>query len=240
MGQEIKYRHEYKYQVSGGELAALENRLQGLIERDAHADREGCYEIRSVYFDDYRNTCFYQNEAGEDPRAKFRIRIYNADDARITLEKKSKKNGMTHKEQAALTREQTESFLSGEGLSVDAARLKEYPPLLQQFAVLFQMKRLRAKVIVNYDREPFVCRQGNVRITFDRNISSSDRFDLFFEKELPLYPVLPAGEHVLEVKFDEFLPSYIKKQLEMGRLRQTSFSKYYLCRKYGTGVMTVR
>lgn len=236
----MKYRHEYKYLVSAGQLAVLENRLDSLVDRDAHAGSEGAYEIRSVYFDDYRDFCFYQNEAGVDPRAKFRIRIYNADDSRISLEKKSKKNGMTHKEQAALTREQTECFLSGEGLSIEADRLKEYPPLLQQFAVLYRMKRLRPRVIVNYERVPFVCKQGNVRITFDRNISSSDRFDLFFEKELPQYPVMAAGEHVLEVKFDEFLPEYIKTQLEMGHLRQTSFSKYYLCRKYGTGAMTVR
>ena len=236
----LKYRHEYKYLVSAGQLAVLENRLEGLVSRDAHAGSTGAYEIRSVYFDDYRDSCFHQNEAGEDPRAKFRIRIYNAEDARISLEKKSKKNGMTHKEQAALTREQTEKLLSGEGLSIAEEALKEYPPLLQQFAVLYQMKRLRPKVIVNYERVPFVCKQGNVRITFDRNISSSDRFDLFFEKELPQYPILPAGEHVLEVKFDEFLPSYIRQQLETGHLRQTSFSKYYLCRKYGTGAMRVR
>ena len=35
-----------------------------------------------------------------------------------------------------------------------------------------------------------------------------------------------------EVKFDEFLPSYIRENLEIGHLRQTSFSKYYLCRRY--------
>lgn len=236
----VKYRHEYKYLVSAGDLTVLKNRLDRLVTPDSHVDESGRYEIRSVYFDDYRDTCFYQNEAGEDPRAKFRIRIYNADDTRISLEKKSKRNGMTHKEQAMLTREQTERFLSGEGLSIGAEKLQEYPPLLQQFAVLYQMKRLRPKVIVNYERVPFVCEQGNVRITFDQNISSSDRFDLFFEKELPKYPILNAGEHVLEVKFDEFLPSYIRKQLETGHLRQTSFSKYYLCRKYGSGAARVR
>ena len=43
-------------------------------------------------------------------------------------------------------------------------------------------------------------------------------------------PVLPAGMHVLEVKYDEFLPDIIAKQLEVGMLRQTAFSKYYLGR----------
>ncbi|MBO5292530.1 MAG: polyphosphate polymerase domain-containing protein [Lachnospiraceae bacterium] len=230
--EKLQYRHEYKYLVSAGELAVLKNRLEGLVERDVHASERGSYEIRSVYLDDYRNTCFYQNESGEDPRAKFRIRIYEASDRRITLEKKSKKNGMTHKESAELTKEQAEQILRGIPLSIDADRLSGYPPLLQQFAVLMYTKLLRPAVIVTYERVPFVCREGNVRITFDQNITSSVQFERFFEKDIREYPILPAGQHVLEVKYDEFLPSYLKKQLELGRLRQTNFSKYYLCRKY--------
>ena len=46
----------------------------------------------------------------------------------------------------------------------------------------------------------------------------------------PVPPVLPAGLHVLEVKYDEFLPDVIAQQLEIGKLRKTAFSKYYLGR----------
>ena len=35
---------------------------------------------------------------------------------------------------------------------------------------------------------------------------------------------------VLEVKYDEFLPDTIAQQLEIGKLRKTAFSKYYLGR----------
>ena len=45
-------------------------------------------------------------------------------------------------------------------------------------------------------------------------------------------PVLAAGQQLMEVKFDEYLPAFIKENLETGKLQQTSFSKYYLCRKY--------
>ncbi len=36
----------------------------------------------------------------------------------------------------------------------------------------------------------------------------------------------------MEVKFDEYLPTFIRNHMEIGRLQQTSFSKYYLGRKY--------
>jgi hypothetical protein len=38
--------------------------------------------------------------------------------------------------------------------------------------------------------------------------------------------------HLMEVKFDEFLPDYIYRALMLDNLQQTAFSKYYLCRKY--------
>ena len=45
-------------------------------------------------------------------------------------------------------------------------------------------------------------------------------------------PIMPVGQTLMEVKFDEFLPEYIKETLELGKLSQTAFSKYYLCRRY--------
>ncbi|MBQ7283749.1 MAG: VTC domain-containing protein, partial [Oscillospiraceae bacterium] len=91
--------------------------------------------------------------------------------------------------------------------------------------------KMMPKTIVEYERTAFVHPIGNVRITFDRNIAASRYTDSFFcEKTQGLTPVLPAGMHVLEVKYDEFLPDFIAKQLEIGILRQTAFSKYYLGR----------
>ena len=50
-------------------------------------------------------------------------------------------------------------------------------------------------------------------------------------------PVLPAGMHVLEVKYDELLPDYIAQLLETGKLQRTAFSKYYLGRMALAGDM---
>ena len=42
----------------------------------------------------------------------------------------------------------------------------------------------------------------------------------------------------LEVKYDEVLPFTIAEQLEIGKLRQTAFSKYYLGRKAVIGAFS--
>ena len=86
------YRHEFKYRCTAAQLAVLKGRLDAVMVPDAHAGPEG-YTIRSLYFDDWENRCYYGNENGTDPREKFRIRIYNASEDRITLECKRKEHG---------------------------------------------------------------------------------------------------------------------------------------------------
>lgn len=86
--------------------------------------------------------------------------------------------------------------------------------------------------IVEYERTAFVEPVGNVRVTFDRNISGCENCTNFLEKEIPLIPLLPKGQHVLEVKYDELLPEYIAEVLNLGVLQRTSFSKYYYARNY--------
>ncbi len=225
---EEKYRHEMKYVASQRQLALIGMRLDRLAKLDAHAGDDGTYRIRSLYFDDFDNRCLEENMAGTDPREKFRIRIYNANPDKITLELKRKERGKTQKLACPLDREQCERLIRGQPLTWKA----EYPPLLQKLLAQMHTRLMRPAVIVEYDRTPYVYRDGNVRVTMDRNISSSGAFGSFFKKEIPRRPVMEAGKHILEVKFDEFLPDTIKEAMELGTLRQTTFSKYYICRMY--------
>jgi hypothetical protein len=54
----------------------------------------------------------------------------------------------------------------------------------------------------------------------------------FLEPDILPRPVLPAGQQLLEVKYDEYLPDFIYRSLQLHSLRQTAFSKYAICRKY--------
>ena len=91
---------------------------------------------------------------------------------------------------------------------------------------------MRPAVIVEYDRIPYVCRDGNVRITLDTNVASSRAVECFLDETIPKRPVMPTGQHLLEVKYDEFLPDAIYRSLQLHGLTQTAYSKYYICRKY--------
>lgn len=223
-----RFRHEFKYIISALEISEIKNRLNHLIPADKHAGFDGIYSIRSLYFDDYDDRCLRENEDGTDPREKFRIRIYNHSDERINLECKRKERGKTHKTSCRLTREQTEALMQGKILPDIASQ----PPLLQKLTMLMLTRRMRPVVIVEYDRFPYVYKNGNVRITLDTNIRSSSAVEQFLEEQIPTRPVLGVGHQLLEVKYDEYLPDFIYRSLQLHSLRQTAFSKYYICRKY--------
>ena len=225
-----KYRHELKYICSDLELRIVEQKLRVVMRPDSHADPNGEYLIRSVYFDDYQRSRFFENEDGVDPREKFRIRAYNCSDARISLEKKIKSHGMTGKRSCLIDRETCERMLAGQSVR---NRLGQHP-LLDEWILQRETAGLRPVMLGEYVRKPYIYSAGNVRITFDRYITASFRTQDLFEPRISRIAVLPTGYHVLEVKYDDFLPDVIYQLIDNGHMRQTTFSKFYLgCKALG-------
>lgn len=221
----MEYRVENKYLVTDLEIAALSQRLKAVMQPDIH-QQGGCYEIRSVYFDDIYDSGIQENESGVDCRRKYRIRCYGPDPSPVNLEIKEKRNALTKKTACPLTPEVYTALLE------DPRRLPfgEKAPL-NELLLQVRCRELRPRILIAYERTAFVHPVGNVRITFDRNIMASTACEAFRKERIPgLIPVLPVGLHVLEVKYDELLPDTVAKQLETGKLRQTTLSKYYLGR----------
>ena len=134
--KEVKYRHELKYLISAAQIPLLKSRIAAIMRLDPHAGADGKYIIRSLYFDDYKNRCYYENENGTDPREKFRIRIYNHSPAVIHLECKRKERGKTLKTSAGITMEQVNQAIEGERWT----GWETLPPLLRKMKL--QMDKL--------------------------------------------------------------------------------------------------
>lgn len=223
----MEYRVEQKYLVTEGQLLFLQKQLENYMSYDRFHPDGDAYTIRSAYFDDLFDSFLQENEDGTDNREKFRIRIYNGDFSEIHLECKSKYNGFTKKKKEKLTREECICYINKEPLVPD----KEDGILKKRVYALNQLRYLQPVQIVEYERVAFVEEMGNVRITLDRNICGTNQVDQFFERELYAVPALPAGLHILEVKYDEFLPDPIRNVFRTVSLKRTSFSKYYYTRK---------
>ncbi len=225
----MRFRHEMKYLVTDTDLAMLKSRLRGIMNTDPHAGESGCYRIRSLYFDDIYDSAFYENENGTGRREKFRIRIYDGSMDRISLERKSKVYDKIRKVSCLLSMEEYE-VLTDPG--ADKTIKDGYPELMKTVLSRYQTSRLRPKVIVEYERRPYVYSAGNVRVTFDMNVTSCFDLESFSRPEIYGRPIMPTGRQLLEVKYDEFLPDHIYRAIAAPGLSLSTYSKYYLCRKY--------
>ncbi len=225
-----EYRHEYKYICAAKQLALIGNNIRGLMQPDKYAQDGKGYTVRSLYFDDYGDSCLYDNINGNDPREKFRVRIYNADVSYICLELKRKEKGKTRKRSCRIDETLCREMMQGRPLKMDAVDADIY----RKFCLWQNERLLQPKVIVEYDRIPYVYKDGNVRVTFDMNIRSGGNVEGFLDNMLITRPVMPLNQHVLEVKFDELIPDFLYAAVQTEKLRQTTYSKYYICRKYNS------
>ena len=224
---DIHYRHEWKHEINMADLYAIRARLKVVARGDPHA-KDGKYFIRSLYFDNLSDKALREKIDGVDRREKFRIRYYNSDTSFIKLEKKSKVNGLETKYSAPLTKEEAQKIVDR-----DYEFLRESQhALLQEFYCKIRYQGLKPRTIVDYTREPFIYEPGNVRVTFDYNIRTGLTCTDFLN---PDCVTIPAGDPIviMEVKWDEFLPSIIKSAVQMPGRRVTAFSKYAQCRIYG-------
>lgn len=220
-----KFRNELKFICTSSQIALIDNQLSSVLGVDENAGPDGRYTVSSLYFDDYRNSCVADNDSGVGNRAKYRIRVYDDKMDSIRLEKKMKRSTLSMKTSSALTFYQYELLLNGE-MTFDYADAAD--ALLKEFTTIINSRRYRPKVVVQYERKAFVDVPSNVRITLDTNISASPETESLGDRYKPLFPVLERDIHLLEVKFDNVLPGYIGQIMKTNRLKQSTFSKYYM------------
>ena len=226
---EEKWRKELKYTITEGESILTARRLASFMQRDRHTGSTNEYLIRSLYFDNLYDKVLKEKLSGTAIRDKFRIRYYDFDTNFIRLEKKSKRYSVGHKFQCRLTAEEVEKILDG-----DIAWMEmDERALVRELYLKMRLELYRPSVIVDYCREPFTYAPGNVRITFDRKISSCKDVKQFFRKDAPTVSVLGDGRCIMEVKYDDFLPDVVSRTLLTAKNREQAFSKFAACRING-------
>lgn len=214
------YRYEKKFLINNIQMEILKNNLSAALYLDSNIKSDdGSYFIRSLYFDDYKDTSYYQVIDGISKREKYRIRYYNYDPSYITLEKKSKVNNLGKKDKDKLTKEMVMKFINKEEIETDK-------PVITELQSKMKTDLYKPIVIIDYLRRAFTYPINDVRITLDYNISCSYEISKFFEKDINSIPLLDKNMAILEVKYNDFLPDIVKRLINVENLEITSFSKY--------------
>ena len=222
-----RLRHEYKYYINDEVYHVLRRRLSMVMERDEHMIDDRGYLVSSIYFDDWYHSAMNEKIAGTRFRKKFRIRCYELSDRWIRLECKSKFHEYISKEGAKLSREEYDKLMQGSY----GFLLGRREAVCRELYGYHNTKGLKPVVVVEYRREAYVSPLGNVRITFDKDISSSTQTLDFFGEQYVTKKVLPNHMVVLEVKYDDYLPAHIQSILQEACTDRCAISKYVMCRE---------
>jgi len=211
--------------ISRQEYMIFKNRLKYILDEDEnHVD--GKYLVSSLYFEDDYLSMYFDKVDGSKERYKYRLRTYNRDSSFIKFEKKIKSG----------------SYIAKKTLRVD---LEKFQKLYQRdYKFLFDedfdtynelhYAKLKPFVNISYNREAYLNKLLNVRVTFDHdlrysftdlNIFSNESHSRVFDEDLI----------IMEVKYDEIYPDYIRNIFDLERGCQTSISKYELAIKRENG-----
>ena len=101
--------------------------------------------------------------------------------------------------------------------------------MAREFAADWYSKLLRPKVIVDYEREPYVMKAGTVRVTFDKAVRAVFPGEDLFDPGAPSYLAVPPDRLILELKYTGHLPEQVRRLFRVRDLPQVSASKYCLC-----------
>ena len=222
----MQFRHEVKHEISKADILILRQRLRAIMKPDSHAVN-GKYKIRSLYFDSLDDKALREKLDGVNVREKYRIRLYNNDPSVIHLERKFKHGGLGYKSSAPLTVNEAQAIADGDVKWLSDSKNE----VLLGFYTKVCNEGLKARVIVDYTREPFVFTAGNVRVTLDYDIRTGMSCRDFLDPDCVTVPV-ENSPCILEVKWDNFLPDIIRDAVQLDGRHSTAFSKYAACRMY--------
>jgi len=218
------YRNELKFFINAHQKNVMANKLSKICHWDSFSDADGGYLVSSLYFDDYNQSAILDKLSGIRDRKKYRVRIYNYQSNVIKLERKIKRENVTEKSHIQISKEEYDSLVSG-----DVSFLSNKGDVVaKDFFLYYRTRNFRPRVVVEYRREAFIYKYGDVRITFDNLLKAG-----IFQKDLfsngYMISVIPHDQIILEVKFTGYFPDVIRNIIQINNLQWQSISKYAMC-----------
>jgi hypothetical protein len=198
---EIKnLRHEVKQSISFSDYRILQQMLVMISQQEETPVREE--RIHSL--------CFENEDKGLQAKKggsseKFTIRYQNEDMANLKLVKKTKKKDCSLERSSVLSQRDCQRIIAGD---FEFLRGSE-DPLLFEFYNHMKQGEIRPKILVDYSRETYIYRPGNVSVTIDSDFSTGFNLSDFLNDRHPT--IKRTGQVILEVKYDKYLPEIIAR-----------------------------
>ncbi len=232
-------RYEFKYVVTEAVAARAREFFRPHVTPDpytAESNDPTGYLVCSLYLDSPNLDLYGQTCQGSKNRFKLRVRIYDDDpESPAFLEIKRRDDGVIKKKRAAVTRAGASKILLGAAPSpsffhaASGSSTQAYDAMLD-FCRLRDQISARGCTYVQYQREAYGSRDSNkVRVTFDRSLEGGEYLPSSALK-LPDRCQQPSVDGVvLELKFTDRFPTWMRDLVQSFQLERTSVAKYCKC-----------
>jgi len=227
-------RYEFKFLLNQKKATQIESEIKNFMILDANAFRKKNkkYFVRSLYFDTPEYSNFYEKVDGIKIRKKFRIRSYSNNKKNnpiLFLEMKGRKNQKTYKLITPILYKHLDYFLDKKKLMLLLDYYSKNNKVVTDFIYESFKKKLEPKVIVDYNRRPYVNKFGLLfRLTFDTNLKSSPGTSIFDIKDNFSFKECVAGKTILELKFERSIQPWFHRIIQNYNLMRLSVSKFAL------------
>ena len=223
-------RYEFKYLIRQEQCESIADLLATHLELDkyGHGRPRDTYTVRSIYYDSPGFKCYHEKENGDECRRKYRVRTYNETDTNaLFLECKHRRGATYAKRKIRLDDDAMAGIAERRGIDPSIA---DPTSVLGQLLVGMDRWDYSPVSLVVYDRVAYVWpgQEDAVRVTFDRNLRAA----LFpslkrIRSEQDLVPLL-YGWVILEVKFNDLVPRFMRQLIASHDLQRQACSKYAL------------
>lgn len=226
----MESRFELKFLIDASHKKALMEQVVTGLTPDAHGE-QGCYRVTSLYYDSPELRAYWEKLDGVAIREKVRLRYYGESPEQAFLEIKRRYYNQVIKHRVRLAAGPIEGLLDGESDLREARALSENTKseaeTLSRIHYLAVREVLSGTAITTYLREAWEGPYDNrLRVTFDHLCQAHFPGSHRLAPENVGFPLFPDTQILMEVKFNNRLPLWLRDGLNRCQIRPTRFSKY--------------
>ena len=229
-------RNEIKYYIRPEQVLDVLNYSRAHIEHDEYSLSmpDYRYTVRSLYYDSPALDFYWEKIDGIKVRRKLRIRTYNTltPESVAFLEIKRRYGSAVVKERAKYSFDQVVKLMSSPThVWLTYEQSNNGSLVLGKWVDNIVRWRLEPAMLIAYEREAYVGRykdENNIRLTIDYNVRArvTESVENIF-KEDNMTPIT-GNLCILELKFNNFMPKWMRGLAKELELSQRSISKYCL------------
>ena len=219
----ITNRFEYKYVLDLRTYFAFKNRLSMFMNKGQYTKiaENNQYFVRSLYYDTYDYRHYIESEEGQYGRIKCRVRTYESSKDKtniISIEIKTKHGSIVKKYSELITLKEYLYFLEN-------GHFNSSSTVLDEFTRMIRLQHLEPKMIVEYEREGYVPKEGSdLRVTFDHHVRSAKSKTLYDDSIVHMRK--HSHDIVCEIKCGMKKPEWLEIMIKSYGLKMIGNSKY--------------